>query len=100
MTGISRVHKVIALAQSTGSLTVGPATTRLANVLNTAVKTLGVSNLRWVTIQNEPNSTSITPATLETWYRTLDTKLVQQFRDARDYEALELYVLKHLMGLK
>jgi xylose isomerase len=32
--------------------------------------------------------------------RTLDTKLVQQFRDARDYEALELHVLKHLMGVK
>jgi len=32
--------------------------------------------------------------------RTLDAKLVQQFRDARDYEALELHVLKHLMGVK
>ena len=32
--------------------------------------------------------------------RTLDAKLVHQFRDARDYEALELYILKHLMGLK
>ena len=32
--------------------------------------------------------------------RTLDGKLVQQFRDARDYEALELFVLKHLMGVK
>jgi xylose isomerase len=30
----------------------------------------------------------------------MDGKLVQQFREARDYEALELYVLKHLMGLK
>jgi xylose isomerase len=32
--------------------------------------------------------------------RTTDEKLVQQFRDARDYEALELYILKHLMGIK
>src|SRR6185503_3359466 len=32
--------------------------------------------------------------------RTLDTNLVGQFRDARDYEALELYLLKHLMGVK
>ena len=32
--------------------------------------------------------------------RSLDSKLVAQYRDARDYEALELYVLKHLMGLK
>ncbi len=32
--------------------------------------------------------------------RTLDRKLVQQYRDARDYEALECYTLKHLMGVK
>jgi xylose isomerase len=32
--------------------------------------------------------------------RSLDAKLVQQYRDARDYEALELYILKHLMGVK
>lgn len=32
--------------------------------------------------------------------RSLDAKLVQQYRDARDYEALELHILKHLMGLR
>ena len=32
--------------------------------------------------------------------RTMDQKLVAQFRDARDYEALELYILKHLMGIR
>ena len=32
--------------------------------------------------------------------RTVDQQLVQQYRDARDYEALELYILKHIMGLK
>ena len=32
--------------------------------------------------------------------RTLDKPLVQQFRDARDYEALELYILRHLMGVR
>lgn len=30
--------------------------------------------------------------------RRYDRKQVQQFRDARDYEALELYTLKHLLG--
>jgi xylose isomerase len=30
--------------------------------------------------------------------RTLDQTLIQQYRDAREYEALDLYVLKHLMG--
>lgn len=32
--------------------------------------------------------------------RTVDSKLVKQYQDARDYEALELYILKHLMGVK
>jgi xylose isomerase len=32
--------------------------------------------------------------------RSVDQKLVQQYRDARDYEALELYILRHLMGVK
>ena len=32
--------------------------------------------------------------------RSLDGKLIAQYRDARDYEALELYVLKHLMGIR
>ena len=31
--------------------------------------------------------------------KTYDRKLVAQFVDARDYEALELYTLKHLMGV-
>jgi hypothetical protein len=61
--------------QSTADLTLSLAVTRFANALNTAVKTYGVSNLRWVTIQNEPNSTKITAAQLEAWYRALDTKL-------------------------
>jgi hypothetical protein len=32
--------------------------------------------------------------------RTWDRKLEQQYIDARDYEALELAVLKHIMGVK
>ena len=32
--------------------------------------------------------------------RSLDNKLVEQCRETRDYEALELYILKHLMGVK
>ena len=31
--------------------------------------------------------------------RTLDTEVVRQCREARDYEALELHVLRHLMGI-
>ena len=32
--------------------------------------------------------------------RSLNAKLVEQFRAERDYEALELYIMRHLMGLK
>jgi xylose isomerase len=32
-------------------------------------------------------------------YRSMDQALVQQFRDARDYEALELYFIRHLLGI-
>jgi xylose isomerase len=32
--------------------------------------------------------------------RTWDRRLEQQYIDARDYEALELAVLKHIMGVK
>lgn len=32
--------------------------------------------------------------------RGIDSALISQFRDARDYEAMELYLVKHLMGLK
>ncbi|MCX6879452.1 MAG: TIM barrel protein [Verrucomicrobia bacterium] len=32
-------------------------------------------------------------------YRSLDQSLVAQFRDARDYEALELHLIRHLLGV-
>jgi xylose isomerase len=32
--------------------------------------------------------------------RALDRKLIQQFQDARDYESLERYILRHLLGAK
>jgi xylose isomerase len=32
--------------------------------------------------------------------RSLDQSLMTQFRDGRDYEAMEVYLLKHLMGVK
>lgn len=31
--------------------------------------------------------------------RSLDNTLVEQYRSARDYEALEVYILRHLMGI-
>lgn len=32
--------------------------------------------------------------------RTLDQRLIGLYREARDYETMELYVMKHLMGVK
>jgi xylose isomerase len=32
--------------------------------------------------------------------RALDQSLIAQCREARDYEALELYILKHLLGVR
>ncbi len=32
--------------------------------------------------------------------RALDRPLIEQYRDARDYEGLELYIVRHLLGVK
>jgi hypothetical protein len=43
-----------------------------ANALAELVTHRGITNLRWVTVQNEPNSTQMTPETYERMYRVLD----------------------------
>src|SRR6266540_2598912 len=45
---------------------------RFANVLIDLVRNRGVTNLRWLTLQNEPNRTRITPEQYEAAYRALD----------------------------
>jgi hypothetical protein len=45
---------------------------KFANVLIDLVKNSGVTRLRWLTLQNEPNSTKMTPAQYEAQYRQLD----------------------------
>ena len=59
--------------------------TRFANVLDALVTTSHVTNLRWVTIQNEPNSPvpkghvkEVTPERLGACYRTLDRLLTKR----------------------
>ena len=49
---------------------------KFAALLNELVTTHGVSNLRWVTLQNEPNSTRVTPPVLNQMYRLLDKLLI------------------------
>jgi len=45
---------------------------RFANVLIDLVKNRGITNLRWLTLQNEPNRTRLTPEQVEAEYRALD----------------------------
>jgi hypothetical protein len=45
---------------------------KFANVLIDLVRTRGITNLRWLTLQNEPNRTKITMAQYDAQYRALD----------------------------
>ena len=48
---------------------------RFADELQYDVQTLGISNLRWVNVGNEPNSSTVPLATYEALYRQLDAQL-------------------------
>ena len=48
---------------------------RFADVLAYLARSRGLTNLRWATVQNEPNSTKITPALNAAMYRALDRQL-------------------------
>ena len=54
---------------------------RFADVLQELVVTRGLTNVRWVSIANEPNSTNLTLSQYEALYRALDAELV--FRGLR-----------------
>jgi hypothetical protein len=49
---------------------------RFADVLQELVVTRGLANVRWVSIANEPNSTTLTLAQYEALYRALNAELV------------------------
>jgi Glycosyl hydrolase catalytic core len=56
-----------------GTLSVASGTVqKFANVLLDLVRNRGVTNLRWLTLQNEPNRTRMTMQQYETQYRELD----------------------------
>ena len=56
-----------------GTLSVAAGTIpKFADVLIDLVRNRGVTNLRWLTLQNEPNRTRITPEQYEAQYRALD----------------------------
>jgi hypothetical protein len=48
---------------------------KFADVLRDLVEKRGVTRLRWLTLQNEPNSTLMTPKQYEAMYRALDPYL-------------------------
>ena len=52
------------------------AMTTFADVLEELVEATGYTNVRWVTVANEPNSTGLTMAEYEALYRALDAELV------------------------
>src|SRR3954467_8402904 len=75
--------RTVQLAQSTGTvinitwqggaLNVANGTIpKFANVLIDLVRNRGITNLRWLTLQNEPNRTKITKQAYEAQYRALD----------------------------
>ena len=79
--------RTVLLAQSTGTtinitwqggtLSVASGTVqKFANVLLDLVQNRGVTHLRWLTLQNEPNSTKMTLAQYEAQYRALDPYIV------------------------
>jgi hypothetical protein len=82
--------RTVQLAQSAGATinitwqggTLQPQ--QFANVLIDLVRKRGITNLRWVTIQNEPNRTRITMQAYEQQYRQLDP-LIQSIRGQVKY---------------
>jgi hypothetical protein len=77
--------RTVQLAQSTGTdinITWQGGTLlpqKFADVLLDLVRNRGITHLKWVTIQNEPNRTRITMETYEKQYRDLDP-LIQSIR--------------------
>jgi hypothetical protein len=75
--------RTVQLAQTTGATiditwqggnldVAGGNVQRFANVLIDLVRNRGITNLRWLTLQNEPNRTRLTPEQVEAEYRALD----------------------------
>jgi hypothetical protein len=77
--------------QSGGIAAPDASMTRFASVLDTAVRTWHITGLRWVTIQNEPNSTNLTPDQIKANYQALDVKLTALgLRDQIRFMGLDL----------
>ena len=61
----------------------GPFMGEFAAILEDLVRTRGFTNVRWVTIQNEPNTTAVTRPQYNALYRALDEHL--RARGLRDH---------------
>jgi hypothetical protein len=76
---IERVQEagaVINVTWQSGSTSIESNMSRFAGVLEDLIENRGVTNLRWVTLLNEPNSTMLPLSTYEQMYRVLDRHLV------------------------
>ena len=69
---INVTYQATDVARNNPALSMGT----FADRLETAVKVRGVTNLRWVTVANEPNETTLTMAQYEELNRALDAALV------------------------
>ena len=67
---------VINVTWQSGSTNINSNMSRFANVLADLVRNRGITNLRWVTLLNEPNETSVALTTYEQMYRVLHGFLV------------------------
>jgi hypothetical protein len=96
---LASFYETVELAQESGAainityhtagnarLNPGPYMRDFAIVLQNLVTTKGLTNVRWVTIQNEPNTTNVTKEQYEALYRALDGELVA--RGLRDHIGL------------
>jgi hypothetical protein len=63
---------IINVTWQSGSSNIDSNMSRFAAILRGLVVDEGVTNLRWVTLLNEPNSTAVSFATYERMYRSLD----------------------------
>jgi hypothetical protein len=73
---VQETGAVINVTWQSGSTNIELNMSRFAAVLEDLIENRGITNLRWVTLLNEPNSTTVPLPTYEQMYRVLDRHLV------------------------
>jgi hypothetical protein len=73
---VQETGAVINVTWQSGATSIELNMSRFAAVLEDLIENRGITNLRWVTLLNEPNTTSVSLATYQQLYRVLDRHLV------------------------